>query len=205
MRDKIIQLMKDNNIEPENMLKELIKTYDYINNYNFININISQENLNIIKSVIWYNFEYDNRKTGISKLKNLGSKYPNIINLCNDSNVIECTDELINELNDVIKRWNNNVIICSLYSNNITNFDENTDVIIHMSNENPAKYESTSNYLNLNIKYIYCELYNNNILQHSPNTILGNIIELRERCRKAKNSNMKLKINLEEMEYTYEF
>lgn len=205
MKDKIIQLMKDNNIEPEDMLKELIQVYDYINNYNFININLSQDILNIIKSVVWYNFEYDERNTGISKLKNLGSKYPNIINLCNDGNIIKCTDELINELNDIITKWNNGVTICSLYSKNVTNFDENTNVIIYTSNENPAKYESTSNYLNLNIKYIYCELYNNGVLQRSANTILGNIIELRERCKQAKNSNMKLKVNLEEMEYNYEF
>ena len=188
----------------ENIYNELeIKLWHVIDN---VNINT----LYNLKDIIWYNLEHlpnNGEDIGISSLKYLGKEFPNLLMFCSENNYLEYekVQKLLNELLIIRKCWDNEWKNVTLYSKYNIDYDNESLLIIHKSNESPRKYGYCSTYGLINSlgenfkkydeKTILCNL-GEKIGEYQQGTVLYNfLISLIENCNICINQHKGLKLN----------
>ena len=153
----IIQMLEDHGytgIELLNKLSSIYQTYQqqHIKNWQIEDINKFAS----LKDTIWFNFEHKihfddiEKAYGIHTLQYLGTRFPALTHLFDDSSLIEFLylPLLLEEIDQVIELWkaDSDIYLAEIYVN-----DENIDIkggqkpseiIIHRKTESPVKYKS---------------------------------------------------------------
>ena len=179
LSDKILNILLENNVKPENISQTLYGIHDEIENRLWEKINISPLAFYNLKDTIFYNFEYryyNDNPTGKSNLKNYGKNYPLLMIGINGSTYInnDSIDLILNELTDIKTKWNENIFFTELYAR--TEFDwaigDNNSsklIIYNKETETPMTHGLYSN----NYSNIY-DVQGNNI-KSDDNVVLCSI------------------------------
>jgi hypothetical protein len=181
------------------------------------NITLSASIFYNLKDLVWYNLEHlpnDGEPKGISNLRYLGTKFPNLIYCCNDSNIIKYSTakELLKELEVINRNWNKDWPYVTLYSKSGTDWQggENPSpvIIYDARTESPTKYGYNTHYGNIlgtdgnlikkyDINTVLCSI-NDSIGEYLSGSILYNmLIQLTQVCRNAVKNNRDIIVTLD--------
>lgn len=220
LSNKIYNLLKEQEFDDKSTLDELIRVYKDIEDNIWEIIDLNPMTLYSLKDVIWYNLEHlpnGGEEIGVSSLKYLSSRFPEIASFCNESDYIlnENVPALLSELEMVKLLWSINWKFVNLYTKSHTGwtYGENpSKIIIHGVDESPQKYGYNTNYGNIldskgekikklgletplcSVHTIIGEYENGQIL----NFILLDLISI---CKKALINKKNIKINFTQSEF----
>jgi hypothetical protein len=188
------------NVDKEDILQELGKLYNYIENKYFKYFEFDYSTIYLLKDTLWFNIEHTGDRIGLTNLKDVGSKFK-IINQFENNLILnkEDIEKLKEEINYLIDNWNNDWIMAEIYSDNDTNvWNKHSNVIIHNENESPRKYNyfkrtsiinDENKHLFMNKDVVLCKL-NGKIGDNFINNILyDNILKLKELCKTCLEEN----------------
>ena len=151
----IIQMLEDHGytgIELLNKLSSIYQTYQqqHIKNWQIEDINKFAS----LKDTIWFNFEHKihfddiEKAYGIHTLQYLGTRFPALTHLFDDSSLIEFLylPLLLEEIDQVIELWkaDSDIYLAEIYADeeidNICGGDNPSEIIIFNKGEHPSKY-----------------------------------------------------------------
>ena len=109
---KILDVLKEEKIQDEEILKVLKNIYNNIASATSYIVDIEEQYFNLLKDTIWYNLEKGSTKT----LSNYGSKYITFMNAFEDENILknEDMDSFLKNLKEIKLKLNDNSILASL-------------------------------------------------------------------------------------------
>lgn len=109
---EILKLLKSHSFKETEYIEVLTNVQNEINVILSEKVEIEETFFNILKDMIWYNFEKEKEYT----LINWGKKYPHIQHCCDNDNVINVEElqPLYEELQDIKKKFENNVLLVQL-------------------------------------------------------------------------------------------
>lgn len=217
--NEIYELLKSKNIQDDEILFTLEKVYYDLESkiWNVLNVNI--DTLYTLKDIVWYNLEHlpnNGNAVGISNLNYLGKIFPNLLNFCSNENYVsrDKVKDLLEELLKIQECWDIHWRIVKLYSKYNLDYDNKSDLIIHLQNENPMKYGYCSNYglLGLNGEKIkkYDEktmlcCVENEIGEFQQGKIIYNLLlSLIQACNNCVSHNKGLKLNFNDTIINYQ-
>lgn len=149
INDKILKLLREENIKQEEIVSTLIRASEDIHYQLWEKVNVSYELLCNFKDTVWYNLEHipsGGESKGMSNLRFFGTKVPTLIYNANSSEYIspENVEPLLNELLLISQKWSNEWILVHLFTKNQETWiggPENPSlIVIYSSNESPSKY-----------------------------------------------------------------
>lgn len=191
-----------NEVKKEDILYEMNKAYQYIENMYFEYFNFEYETIYHLKDLLWYNVEHLSQsdvKYGLTNLSTIGSKFK-IINQI-ENNVIINIEEikaLKDELIYIKNNWNSEWKIARLYSEDKEIWSKEDNVIIHDKTESPRKYnyykktsilnnDNKNMYLNKDV--VLCEIDSKLGDYYLNNIMYDCILNLFDICNNCINDN----------------
>lgn len=227
LSDKILNILLENNIPPEDIDQELNKILIDINTKLWKKINISKYLFFNFKDTVFYNFEHlkcnPSQPRGKTNMRYYGEKFPILMYQTGGSVYMkkDLLKDLINELKMVLSEWNENIYIANLSSTSdflwIGGNENPSDLIIYNEeHENPKKYingssnafHSTSivdkdgNKLKQKNEYILCSI--KKIDEFKEYNLLTNVLNTIYYAAISANENNKgLLFDFEDYDYKY--
>jgi hypothetical protein len=217
LTQEVVDLLNDNDVKNDEILDKLSLIYEDIEKNLWESIEISPAIFYNLKDVVWYNLEHipnDGVQKGGTTLEFLGTKYPNFIYCCNESDIIKKDNlpSLLEEIEEIIAKWDKNWRFASLFTRSTQSWkggrnDEPSKVIIYDANsESPSQYGYNKQYSTIvdskgdsikkyGINTVLCSL-GETIGQYTQGKILYNVlIKVREKCKDAIRNKKGLKFN----------
>ena len=214
---EVLEIFEKNNIPKNSILETLSIIYRDLQLELWETITISPSVFYNLKDLVWYNLEHvksGGELKGVSNLRFLGTKFPNFIYCCNDSNLIEFKNisQLLDEVEDIIQSWDKNWKSVTLFTKGDIGWQGGVNpspVIIYENNvESPTKYGYNSRYNNI------VDAQGNSIKKYDFNTVLCSldvpigeyangqilynmIFQLRETCKRAIRNERDIRIEFE--------
>ena len=156
LSEQILKILIDNNIKREDISQTLDSIKQDIELGLWIKVELSSTIFFKLKDTIFYNFEYcnyNNEKVGKTTIKDYGKNYPTLMfNSFGDNYFYDDTlKKLHKELLDIKNKWNQDIMMAELYSQNefewVVNEEESSKLIIYdKETETPMKYGYYNNY-----------------------------------------------------------
>jgi len=121
LSNKILKLFEENEIPQNEISQTLLNIQNEIEFQLWEKITISPIVFYKLKDTVFYNFEYcfyNDNQTGKTDLKTYGKNYPVLMYYFNNSEHItkENVEKLKDELEDIRKKWNQNIFLANLYT-----------------------------------------------------------------------------------------
>lgn len=197
INDIIIQILEDHGYKGIDLLNQLSNIYDIyqakfmklfkIQNYTYFTI---------LKDTIWYNWENEDKKKGVSSLKYFGTKFPYITHLFDGVNIVPNVylPNLNTEIEQVINLWKetDKIILANIHTDSTIEIkggnDKPSSIIIYNQQENPRKYFKDMQAINILLdeeQYIYCKLLGQVNKDTDGKIIFNILIDLQNAVKEA--------------------
>lgn len=206
----IIQILEDHGYKGIDLLNQLSNIYDTyqakfiklfkIQNYTYFTI---------LKDTIWYNWENEDKKKGVSSLKYFGTKFPYITHLFDGVNIVPniYLHNLNTEIEQIINLWKetDKIILANIHTDSNVEIKGGNDkpslIIIYDQQENPRKYFKDMHAVNALLneeQYIYCKLLGRINKETNGKIIFNILIDLQNAIKEAILYNKDLSLIIDE-------
>lgn len=206
----IIQILEDHGYKGIDLLNQLSNIYDTyqakfiklfkIQNYTYFTI---------LKDTIWYNWENEDKKKGVSSLKYFGTKFPYITHLFDGVNIVPniYLHNLNTEIEQIINLWKetDKIILANIHTDSNIEIKGGNDkpslIIIYDQQENPRKYFKDMHAVNALLdeeQYIYCKLLGRINKETNGKIIFNILIDLQNAVKEAILYNKDLSLIIDE-------
>lgn len=161
---KLLEIFKEKDIDKKNIPYIMSELSEKINFILWERVTLLPQTFYNLKDTIWYNLEHivlGGEQKGMSDLRFMGKKYPNLISLCSDDLYLheENVQPLLDELMTISKQWSNQWTFVQLITKSddmwSSNEENPTPIVIYEPNvESPSKYGYKTNTSNGNSNLI---------------------------------------------------
>ena len=206
----IIQILEDHGYKGIDLLNQLSNIYD-IYQTKFIKLFKIQNYtyFTILKDTIWYNWENEDKKKGVSSLKYFGTKFPYITHLFDGVNIVPniYLHNLNTEIEQIINLWKetDKIILANIHTDSNIEIKGGNDkpslIIIYDQQENPRKYFKDMQAVNALLdeeQYIYCKLLGRINKETNGKIIFNILIDLQNAIKEAILYNKDLSLIIDE-------